>query len=55
MKVRAELRRWRRKGGSSEEYREEKQRYKRICEEKKKKEIERWEKEIKEATLEAQV
>lgn len=49
------MRKWRKGGGNSEEYREEKLRYKRMYEEKKKKEIERCKKEIKEARLEAQV
>lgn len=55
LQVRAELRKWRKGGGNSEEYREKKLRYKRMCEEKKKKEIERCKTEIKEARSEAQV
>lgn len=36
-------------------YREERDKYKRICERKKKKEVERWEREIREVKTEAQV
>lgn len=49
------MRRWRREGGEGIRYREEKRRYKEVCEEKQKNELERWEKEVKEANTEKQI
>ena len=54
-KVRKELRRWRRKGGDGGEYRESKRKYGRMCEEKRKEELERWEKELEGVRTEGQV
>ncbi|XP_077280504.1 uncharacterized protein LOC143907534 [Temnothorax americanus] len=49
------LRKWRREGGEGDSYREEKQRYKKLCERKKKREVEKWEEEVKEVRTEGQV
>ena len=54
-KVRKELRKWRREGGDGMVYRERKRGYGRLCEEKRKKEVERWERELEGVRTEAQV
>lgn len=48
------MRRCRREGGEGFRHREEKRRYKEVCEEKNN-ELERWEKEVKEANTEEQI
>lgn len=54
-KVRKELRKWRRVGRSREAYRKERGDYKKLCEEKKREEVEKWPKEVEEAKTENQV
>ncbi|KMQ89643.1 hypothetical protein RF55_10705 [Lasius niger] len=54
-RVRKELRKWRRLGRSGDKYKEEKRIYKLLCEGKKRKELERWTEEVKEAMTEGQV
>ena len=54
-RVRKELRRWRREGGEGKEYRERKKEYKVMCEGKKRKEVEKWEKEVEGVKTEGQV
>ena len=54
-KVRRELGRWRGEGGDGKEYRKEKKDYKIMCEGKKRKEVERWEREIEGLKTEGQV
>ncbi|XP_024867350.1 uncharacterized protein LOC112451550, partial [Temnothorax curvispinosus] len=49
------LRKWRREGGEGDSYREEKQRYKKLCEGKKRREMEKWEAEVKQIRTEGQV
>ncbi|XP_043271213.1 golgin subfamily A member 6-like protein 1 [Venturia canescens] len=53
--VRRELERWKREGREEERYRQEKRKFRRMCEEKKKKERERWEREIEGIRTEGQV
>ena len=53
-KLRRELRRWRREGGDGKEYRIKKE-YALLCEGKKRKEMEKWEKEVEEVRTEGQV
>ncbi|XP_078050783.1 macrophage colony-stimulating factor 1 receptor-like [Augochlora pura] len=45
--VREELNRWKKRGGGGEKFREMRKRYRELCKEKKKKERERWEGELK--------
>lgn len=52
-RIRRELRKWRREEGGGEKYRIERLKYK-GCEGKKREEVERWEREIKEVRTEAQ-
>ena len=40
------MRKWRREGGDGREYKEKKREYARLCEEKRKKEVERWVREV---------
>lgn len=54
-KIRAELRRWRRRKEDVQIYREAKERHKKLLEEKRKKENEKWMKEIGEIKTEVQV
>ena len=49
------LRRWRREGGDGKEYKERKKEYRIKCEEKKRGEVEKWEKEVVGAKTEGQV
>ena len=53
--MRRELRRWRREGGDGKDYKERKKEYTRVCEEKKKKKVDRWEKEVEGIRTEGQV
>jgi len=53
--ARKELRRWRRKGGKGEEYKRRKQKFREICERKKKEENDRWEKRAAEVSRESEV
>lgn len=41
------MRKWKGEGGNGDRYREEKRSYKKLCKHKKKKELDRWEKERK--------
>ena len=54
-RVRKELRKWRGKTGDGNIYREEKLKYKKLIEKKKKEENEKWEKEVKGIRTEGQV
>ena len=54
-KGRRELRRWKREGGDGKEYRNKKKEYRLMCEGKKRKEVERWEKEVEGMKTEGQV
>lgn len=49
------MRKWKREEGNGDRYREEKRSYKKLCKHKKKKELDRWEKEVGNAKLESQV
>lgn len=49
------MKKWRTIGGEENRYREEKRMYRRVCEEKKKKEMERWVEEMKEVKSKKQV
>lgn len=53
--VRMELREWRRSNKGGEVYKEKKQKYKMLCEEKKREETERWEKEAEQVRREGEV
>lgn len=54
-RVRRELRRWRREGDDGIRYRRERDKYKKLCEKKKRADLERWMEEIKEARTEGQM
>ena len=54
-KVRKKLRRWRKGEGDGDNYREERLKYKKLIEKKKKEENEKWEKEIRHVKTEGQV
>ena len=54
-RVRKELRRWRKEGGDGKMYAERRKEYRKLCEEKKKKEVEGWEKELEGVRNEGQV
>ena len=49
------MRKWRREGGDGREYKEKKREYARLCEEKRKKEVERWVREVEGVRTEGQV
>ncbi|XP_076301434.1 uncharacterized protein LOC143219315 [Lasioglossum baleicum] len=53
--AREELRKWRKEGGNGIAFREKKREYQKLCEEKKKKEREKWEKEVEGIKTESQV
>lgn len=53
--VRCELKKWRKIGGGKEKFREKKQEYKKLCEQKKKEETERWEKEAEQVRKESEI
>ncbi|XP_076287327.1 uncharacterized protein LOC143212411 [Lasioglossum baleicum] len=53
--AREELRKWRKEGGDGLAFRERKREYQKLCEERKKKEREKWEKEIEGIKTESQV
>lgn len=50
-----ERRKWRREGEDAKNYRERKKVYGRLCDEKRKKEVERWERELEVVRTEGQV
>lgn len=49
------MRKWKREGVNGDKYREEKRSYKKLYKDKKKKELNGWEKEVGDAKLESQV
>ncbi|XP_076301689.1 uncharacterized protein LOC143219703 [Lasioglossum baleicum] len=53
--AREELRKWRKEGGDGLAFREKKREYQKLCEERKKKEREKWEKEVEGIKTESQV
>src|SRR5436190_6586989 len=53
--VRGELRKWRREGGKGEEYRKRRLEYRKLCDEKKKEENDRWERKAAEVKRETEV